>query len=236
LNTFWTLISLVLIVGAGLYMFLRWRHSPKAYKAMIGVSITSWVAGSMLGACIYRLTDQATPTVVPSRLTSASPLPAPRPPLRYGPARAVLPDPNLTPGDTFPGVTAADVCMPGWATEHRHVTPEMRAKVYSQYGYNYDHCQGPERGVLYESCEVDHLIPLELGGSNALSNLWPQPYSCGDRQNCVVYDPRPGACEKDQLENELHHLVCTSKMTLADAQHCIATNWVTCWEKYDVRG
>jgi hypothetical protein len=24
--------------------------------------------------------------------------------------------------------------------------------------------------------ELDHLIPLELGGSNDLRNLWPQPF------------------------------------------------------------
>ena len=28
------------------------------------------------------------------------------------------------------------------------------------------------------------------------------------------------------LENELHHLVCGSKMPLADAQKCIRSNWI----------
>jgi len=81
------------------------------------------------------------------------------------------------------------------------VTEETRAQVYREYGFNFDHCQGPERGVSDEPCEVDHLIPLELGGSNDLNNLWPQPYSCANRQTCAVYDPRLGAAEKDQLEN-----------------------------------
>lgn len=27
-------------------------------------------------------------------------------------------------------------------------------------------------------------------------------------------------------------LVCSGGMTLSDAQHCVATNWVECWEKY----
>jgi hypothetical protein len=69
------------------------------------------------------------------------------------------------------------------------------------------------------------LVPHELGGSNDLKNLWPQPD-----------DPRPGDAEKDQLENELHHLVCSGKMPLADAQKCIESNWVECWEKYMVPG
>jgi hypothetical protein len=44
-----------------------------------------------------------------------------------------------------------------------------------------------------DCCEVDHLIPLELGGSNEMKNLWPQP----DKR-------QPECVEKDQLENELH--------------------------------
>ena len=71
--------------------------------------------------------------------------------------------------------------------------------------------------------ETDHLIPLVLGGTNSILNLWPEPYQ-----------PHPGAGEKDSLEDNLHQLVCTHKMTLADAQHCIASNWVQCWEKYVV--
>ena len=68
-------------------------------------------------------------------------------------------------------------------------------------------------------------MPLELGGTNGLTNLWSQPY-----------DPRPGADEKDSLENELHHLVCTGKMSLSDAQNCIRVNWIQCWEQYVVPG
>jgi hypothetical protein len=126
----------------------------------------------------------------------------------------------------FAGVTADDVCTPGWAADHRHITEAMRAQVYREYGFNFDYCQGPEPGVAYQACEVDHLIPLELGGSNDMKNLWPQPYSCTLKAMCgATYDPRPGAAEKDQLENELHRLVCHDKLTLADAQRCIASNW-----------
>jgi hypothetical protein len=46
----------------------------------------------------------------------------------------VLPDPKLTPGDALPAVMAADICTPGWATEHRHVTESMRDQVYAEYG------------------------------------------------------------------------------------------------------
>jgi hypothetical protein len=40
---------------------------------------------------------------------------------------------------------------------------------------------------------VDHLIPLELGGSNDIANLWPQSY-------VTVWN----AHMKDRLENRLN--------------------------------
>lgn len=72
---------------------------------------------------------------------------------------------------------------------------------------------------------MDHLIPLELGGSNDIKNLWPQPDA-----------PRPGWGEKDELENELHGEVCDGKVPLADAQRCITSNWVQCWEIHVMPG
>ena len=106
--------------------------------------------------------------------------------IHYDPAQAALPDPKLTPGDTFPGVTAEDVCTPEWGSEHRHVTEERRRDVYQRYG----------RTDEPPYAETDHLIPLELGGSNSILNLWPEPY-----------EPHPGASEKDSLENNLHQLL-----------------------------
>jgi hypothetical protein len=61
--------------------------------------------------------------------------------------------------------------------------------------------------------EVDHFIPLELGGSNDITNLWPEPYSA------------PGAHEKDHVENYLHEQVCNGSMALGDAQQMIANDW-----------
>ena len=62
--------------------------------------------------------------------------------------------------------------------------------------------------------ELDHFISLELGGSNAVTNLWPE-----------LYGPAPGAHEKDQTENYLHTQMCTGKMTMAQAQTAIRTDW-----------
>ncbi len=228
-------IAAALAVVGALYIRLRWRRSPQAYHAMIGLTVCYFIAGSIVGAWILHLiaprqsaplAEIATPmggvpspAVVPMAPTlepgSSAPSSAPVsiPPLHYDPAHAVLPDPKLTPGDVFVGATKDDICTPGWASEHRHVTESDRDRVYAEYRRT----RGPG------CCEIDHLVPLELGGSNDIKNLWPQPD-----------EPRPGDAEKDQLENTLHELVCKGEMPLADAQKCIESNWVTCWEKYVV--
>jgi hypothetical protein len=189
----WTIFLAFALIGvAGLYIFLRWRRSPKAYKAMIAVSIASFISGTVLGAWVYRAAEitsavntgaptsaGSTPAVTSSSalaplltsgaLASPSAPPLQIPSLNYDPRHALLPDSKFTPGDTLPAITAADVCTRGWATEHCHVTESMRDEVYAEY----DRTRGPD------CCEVDHLIPLELGGSNNMKNLWPHRMSPG---------------------------------------------------------
>jgi hypothetical protein len=59
--------------------------------------------------------------------------------------------------------------------------------------------------------EIDHIVSLELGGSNDISNLFPER--------------APGYHAKDRLENRLHSKVCSGAMSLAAAQRRIAANW-----------
>jgi hypothetical protein len=61
------------------------------------------------------------------------------------------------------------------------------------------------------SGEYDHLVPLELGGTNSTSNLWVE----------IGAIPNP----KDTVENRLHQGVCAGRLTLAAAQQGIATDW-----------
>jgi len=116
-----------------------------------------------------------------------------------------LPDPTCTSGAVFAGVTTAQVCKPGYSQSVRNVPSSEKSQVYQEYGITH-HSSG--------AYEVDHLISLELGGSNSIKNLWPEAAL-----------PKPGFHEKDQIENYLHVQVCSGKMKLQDAQHAIATNW-----------
>lgn len=61
--------------------------------------------------------------------------------------------------------------------------------------------------------ELDHLVPLELGGSSDVSNLWPEP------------GPIPNP--KDRIENAVRRAVCAGKVPLALAQHAMAADWTT---------
>jgi hypothetical protein len=62
--------------------------------------------------------------------------------------------------------------------------------------------------------ELDHLIPLELGGCpDCPTNLWMEPWSS------------PGAHEKDAVENYLHREVCSDRLSLGEAQKLIAGDW-----------
>jgi len=127
---------------------------------------------------------------------------------KTGPA-SLYPDPNLTPGDTFP-VTKEQVCTPGYAGSVRAVSVAEKKAVYAEYNIPY----------VPKNYEVDHFISLELGGSNDKKNLWPEPY-----------DPRPGAHEKDRVENYLHAQVCNGSISLEEAQKEISTDWYAVYQQ-----
>lgn len=119
------------------------------------------------------------------------------------------PNKALTPGSAIEGVTVKDVCASGYA---RHVRQELSQKtkkqVYKKYGVPYDTGR----------YQIDHFIPISIGGSNEISNLWPQPIL-----------NNAGFLEKQQVANYLHKAVCGKKMTIQDAQRQIADNWHAVW-------
>lgn len=121
------------------------------------------------------------------------------------------PDPNLTPGRTVP-VTLIQVCTPGYSKSVRNVPQSLKKKVFLEYDLD----------PTLDHFEIDHLISLELGGSNDLENLWAQSYTT-QPYNAHV---------KDSLENKLHWMVCHNAISLEKAQQEISTDWIAAYEKY----
>jgi hypothetical protein len=70
-----------------------------------------------------------------------------------------------------------------------------------------------------QTCELDHLVSLELGGADSLINLWPE---CGP--DGVALAERFFK-QKDIVENYLAAEVKAGRMNLADVQKGIATDW-----------
>src|SRR5262249_39654541 len=79
--------------------------------------------------------------------------------------RGQLPDPACTPGAIFVSATVSQICAPGYSRAVRNVPESVKQSVYAEYGI---------ASHIPRSYEVDHLVPLELGGNNTVANLWPE--------------------------------------------------------------
>jgi hypothetical protein len=135
---------------------------------------------------------------------------------RTGPAD-IYPDLSITPGVAASDVTQDNIkttiCVSGFTAPPRRppsgYTNKLKVKGFDEYGLS-------DRNM--SDYEEDHLISLEIGGDpKDPNNLWPEPY------NASI--PDGGARFKDKVEKYLNGQICQGKMTLADAQKAIVTDW-----------
>ncbi|MEI6480301.1 MAG: HNH endonuclease signature motif containing protein [bacterium] len=117
-----------------------------------------------------------------------------------------LPDPACSPGAVLT-TNVKTICTVGYTKTVRDVSTATRKKVFSEYGIPYSQSS---------NYEVDHIISLELGGSNDISNLFPESYTIKDNARI-----------KDVFENYLHKQVCNGSMTVTEAQKEISSDWLT---------
>jgi hypothetical protein len=125
----------------------------------------------------------------------------------------VRPSKNLTGGSVRTGDRDA-AC--GHAGEHRGpMNAGRRDAVLRRYGLP---------AGKHPDYEIDHLIPLCLGGSDDPSNLWPQPRrTIEDAWNAEA---------KDRLERRICDMVCDGEIDIATAQQAFATDWIAAYQKY----
>ena len=108
------------------------------------------------------------------------------------------------------------ICVTGWTATVRpstSYTGKIKASLMKQNGFDMS---------TIDSYELDHIIPLSLGGNpkNPI-NLKLQSRTGAD-----------DADVKDGLERKLQCLVCSKKVTLRAAQKDIYTNWKNAASKY----
>ena len=109
---------------------------------------------------------------------------------------ALVPNHKLTPGK----VATRDKDRAG-------VTLEMEKKVFARY-----HLPWARRAEY----KIDHLIPRELGGADAVENLWPQ------RVRAKPY----GTDRKEWLTEVLLTKIARGEIMLAQAQEQISRDWI----------
>lgn len=118
------------------------------------------------------------------RALAQTPKPDPFPPCHiFGEAPFTAPDQSCTPG-AFAAKTRADVC------DGRTVRPSLpaaeRRAILAHYG---------RPGFTGSSGELDHRVPLVLGGVTDRRNIWPE-------------DELSGQNPKDRLEFRIYRRVC----------------------------
>jgi|APCry1669189034_1035192.scaffolds.fasta_scaffold00154_14 hypothetical protein len=133
-----------------------------------------------------------------------------------------LPNSKLTPGATNPAVTqstiGSTICVIGYTKTIRPPVSYTNKLKYDQLhsGYNVN------GDLNMRDYEEDHLIPLEVGGHpSSPLNLFPQYYKAS-----------AGARYKDKLENKMHLLVCSGRITLKAAQAVFRGDWTAGYRKY----
>lgn len=131
-----------------------------------------------------------------------------------------IPDPVRFPGARNHNVTQENIdqtiCVKGWTATIRppeSYTGAIKRQLVQAAGLPWNHIA---------DYELDHLIPLELGGAPAdRRNLWLQSWTGSWNAHL-----------KDHLENRLKEMVCAHELSLKEAQEAIANNWTQAYVQY----
>jgi hypothetical protein len=138
-----------------------------------------------------------------------------RPAIRNG---YPVPDPRCTPGGINSKVTVQVLDDPTWNTRNIRNCENSEARKQITYFW-YDIVPPHGNRGNNQVCELDHLVPLALGGADGLGNIWPE---CGP--DGVTLRERYFKA-KDRVENYLAREVKAGRISLEDAQRGIARDW-----------
>jgi len=136
----------------------------------------------------------------------------------------VVPDAKLTPGDRYEQVTADDLCRPEYLESAKPLSDARKREVFRRYGIKpTTHVvMDGDSQVHIDDFAVSHLIPVELGGTDNVKNLWVQS---------TVTKPW-NAQVKARLDHEMYRKVCAGVLTLREAQDTLASNWIAAYSQH----
>ena len=129
-----------------------------------------------------------------------------------------MPDATCTPGAYNPTVTLDILKNPDFRTCCIRDKVESETAKHVAYGW-YGVTKPVKNTGADMTCELDHLVPLELGGADSMDNIWPQ---CGP-SNAVLKDRY--FKQKDLVEDYLAAQVKAGAMNLSTAQRAIAKDY-----------
>lgn len=127
--------------------------------------------------------------------------------------KAITDDKAIDPAVTQETI-ADTICTPGYTYNVRppyFVTASIKRDKLLAVGLSWDDAP---------NYELDHIVPLCLGGSSDPTNLQLQPWDEAKR--------------KDRVEVQACRCVCAGKATLSEAQHDLATDWEAAYHKYAI--
>jgi hypothetical protein len=127
--------------------------------------------------------------------------------------RAVRPDLRCSPGAVSSRLTKRVLCSDSFRTGSIRNVPQSEK-------FELERAYGMAARSYGRTLEIDHIVSLELGGSNDVANLFPER-GIG----------RANYHAKDKLENRLHAMVCAGSISLRRAQREIAADWVALYSR-----
>ncbi len=156
----------------------------------------------------------------------------------------LLPEKTLTTGKVIADITAEQICKADFQKDRKPLDEKVKAKVLENYQIFYEKLDKKvdykkdvlEKGSSAEEIklgthyEIDHLVPVLLGGTDDEANLWPQP-----AQHIVA-----GASDKNStLDNALRTELCKleskkARDFLKQSHDQFMTNWYKLyWERLE---
>jgi len=194
-------------------------HKPFPYRIPPDVGVPAPVTNDVYVA--HRDDHPGVLTVTPNG-AHVTGLPYPSLCVRPPGADPRLPVRTCTPGSVRSDITQANIdqtlCNSAWSTSlirpPKAETDALKTVVMRAYGV--------PASLRYKT-ELDHAVPLELAGSDDVTNF--------SAEISDIPNGKPAYRNtKDDIEGWLHDAVCQRKVSLAAAQWAIGINWTTAME------